>query len=59
MASTKSKKQKEIESSNYVFKLPKNNHKNSEVIITEGLEEEYIKRRFEENPLRFSQLGPS
>lgn len=29
MASTKAKKSKEIESSNYVFRIPKNVHKNS------------------------------
>ena len=29
MASSKSKKQKEIDNSDYVFKLPKNTHKSS------------------------------
>jgi hypothetical protein len=32
MASTKVKKLKQIESNDYVFKIPKNAHKNSEVI---------------------------
>lgn len=36
MASTKTKKSKEIESSNYVFRIPKNVHKNSEVIAPNG-----------------------
>jgi hypothetical protein len=57
MASTKSKKSKEIESSNYVFRIPKNLHKNSEVILLNGEENEIIRKRFQENPLRFSQLG--
>ena len=57
MASTKAKKAKEIESSNYVFRIPKNAHKNSEVIAANGEEHEIIRKRFQENPLRFSQLN--
>ncbi len=53
---SKNRKQKEIDSSNYVFKLPKNTHKNYEVILSGSHDEEYIKRRFEENPMRFSQF---
>ena len=33
MASTNSKRHREIDGSNYVFKLPKNQHKNSEIIM--------------------------
>lgn len=55
MASTKSKKSNQIESSNYVFRIPKNAHKNSEIINAD--EHEIIRKRFQENPLRFSQLG--
>lgn len=57
MASSKYRNQKKIETGNYVFNIPKNVHKNSEVIMPNEPEHDFIKRRFQENPLRFSQLG--
>ena len=60
LASKKAKKAREVDSGNYVFRIPKNMHKNSEVILPSGNDNEHIRQRFQENPLRFSQLnGPS
>jgi hypothetical protein len=33
LASNKAKKAREVDSGNYVFRIPKNQHKNSEVIL--------------------------
>jgi hypothetical protein len=56
LASKKAKKAREVDSGNYVFRIPKNQHKNSEVILPTN-DALTIRKRFEENPLRFSQLG--
>lgn len=56
LASNKAKRAREVDSGNYVFRIPKNQHKNSEVILPTN-DALTIRKRFEENPLRFSQLG--
>lgn len=57
LASSKAKKAREVDSGNYVFRIPKNMHKNSEVILPSSSDNGLIRQRFQENPLRFSQLN--